>query len=462
MRPRQSASLAGSPILIGTVTVLITVVAVFLAYNANSGLPFVPTYRVTAEVPNAASLVESNEVRSGGKRVGVIDRIVAETGKRRAYAKLALKLDKTIEPIRTDARVTVRPRSPLGLKYLELTPGRHGRAIGDGGTLPLAQARATVELDEVINTFDAETRLAAQRTLDQAGPALTGRGADFNAFVAALPELTLRLEHVARNLSDPRTGLRASIRAVAAVVEDVAPVSAQLGVLFDAGNRTFAALASVSPQLAAVLDLLPETELEGIRTLTVARPVLREARLLVHDVRPGIEVLPTAAARLHAALRTGIPVLRRASALSDRLRNALQAVERLSSDPFTRSTLRRLRIALTSLLPIVRFVAPLQTQCNYLGVYYRNIASTVSEGDAAGNWLRTLAIVNQGQMQYRPSPAPDLHANPYPYTAAPGQNGLCEAGNEPYKPGAQVIGHAPGTSAHYTEDLGTPPARSAR
>jgi virulence factor Mce-like protein len=456
MRPRQSASLAGSPILIGTVTVLITVVAVFLAYNANSGLPFVPTYEISADVPNAASLVEGNEVRSGGKRVGVIDRIVARTTSNRPYARLELKLDKAIEPIRADSQVTVRPRSPLGLKYLELVPGKRGRPIGQGGTLTLAHARASVELDEVINTFDAQTRRAAQRALDQGGPALTGRGEDFNAFVAALPELTLRLEHVARNLADPRTGLRPSLRALTTVVEELAPVAPQLGSLFEAGSRTFAALDSVSPHLAAMLAELPGTELEGIRTLAAARPVLREARLLVGDLRPGIGVLPTAAARLHAALVTGIPVLRRASALSDRLRAALQEVEKLSSDPLTRSTLRRLRTALVSLLPTLRFVAPLQTQCNYLGVYFRNIASTVSEGDGAGNWLRTLVIANPGQMQYRSSPAPDLHANPYPYTAAPGQRRLCEAGNEPYKPGAQVIGHAPGTSAHYTEDLGSP------
>jgi hypothetical protein len=145
--------------------------------------------------------------------------------------------------------------------------------------------------------------------------------------------------------------------------------------------------------------------------------------------------------------------------LADRLRAALIEVERLSSDPLVRSALRRLRIALDSLLPTLRFVAPLQLQCNYLGVYLRNIASTVSEGDSAGNWLRTLVVVNPGQMQYRPSPAPDLHANPYPYT---GQNGICEAGNEPYKPGMQVIGHAPGTSAHYTEDIAPPSARSGR
>jgi hypothetical protein len=70
-----------------------------------------------------------------------------------------------------------------------------------------------------------------------------------------------------------------------------------------------------------------------------------------------------------------------------------------------------------------------------------------------------VAIV--GQSQYQPEPSPDLHANPYPYTAAPGQHGLCEAGNEPYTPGKR-IGHAPGTRAHYTEDIAAPPGVSGR
>ena len=60
-------------------TVLCAVVAVFLSYNANNGLPFVPTYDVTVQVPDAAGLVRGNEVRIGGKRVGVIEEINAST-----------------------------------------------------------------------------------------------------------------------------------------------------------------------------------------------------------------------------------------------------------------------------------------------------------------------------------------------------------------------------------------------
>ena len=43
-RPR-TGNITASPVLIGAMTVLIALVAVFIAYNANSGLPFVPDLR---------------------------------------------------------------------------------------------------------------------------------------------------------------------------------------------------------------------------------------------------------------------------------------------------------------------------------------------------------------------------------------------------------------------------------
>ena len=39
---------ASNPVLVGAVTVLVIIVAVFLAYNANNGLPFVSTYNLNA------------------------------------------------------------------------------------------------------------------------------------------------------------------------------------------------------------------------------------------------------------------------------------------------------------------------------------------------------------------------------------------------------------------------------
>ena len=68
----MSRSVASNPVLIGAVTVLVIIVAVFLSYNANTGLPFVPTTSLKVRVANGANLVNGNEVRSGGTRIGVI------------------------------------------------------------------------------------------------------------------------------------------------------------------------------------------------------------------------------------------------------------------------------------------------------------------------------------------------------------------------------------------------------
>ena len=66
MSPRRSAAaLTASPVLVGAVTLLVTIVAVFLSYNANAGLPFVPTYDLKA---NAAERRQAGEGQRGPHR----------------------------------------------------------------------------------------------------------------------------------------------------------------------------------------------------------------------------------------------------------------------------------------------------------------------------------------------------------------------------------------------------------
>ena len=62
--------LTASPVLVGAVTVLVAIVAVFISYSANQGLPFVPTYQPRGRAAQRAKLVAGNEVRAGGFRVG--------------------------------------------------------------------------------------------------------------------------------------------------------------------------------------------------------------------------------------------------------------------------------------------------------------------------------------------------------------------------------------------------------
>ncbi|MEA2481687.1 MAG: phospholipid/cholesterol/gamma-HCH transport system substrate-binding protein [Thermoleophilaceae bacterium] len=455
-RSRSSGGLAGSPILVGAVTVLVSVIAVFLSYNANSGLPFVPTYDVTVQVQSAAGLVEGNEARIGGKRVGVVDKIIAKPTNRGPIAELQLKLDKAAEPLRSDTQVTVRPRSTLGLKYLEIEPGRKGKTLAEGAKLPLAQSQQVVDLDEVVNAFDASTRKNLQTVVGDLGPGLAGRGVDFNAALSDAPPLLGRVRSVMANLADPRTRLAALVPALERTASAVAPVAPVLGRMIGAADTTLGALSGVRGQLQETISELPPTEAQATRTLRVARPLLTDAELLLRDARPGTRLLPEATARLHHAIGVGLPVLRRALDLADELKTTLGAVDQLASDPLTSTTLQKLDATLASLRPTLDFIAPMQTKCNYLGLWTRNASSSISEGDANGNWFRTLVVAGVSQFTSAATPAPDLHVTTYPHTASPGQDGECEAGNEGFGPG-QVIGHPAGNQGRSTETT-QPPA----
>ena len=72
---------------------------------------------------------------------------------------------------------------------------------------------------------------------------------------------------------------------------------------------------------------------------------------------------------------------------------------------------------------------------------------------AAGAQQRGRPVVGARQRR-RPGQQDNyLHTNPYPNTASPGQPKECEAGNEPFLVGKQVIGNVPGTqSANDRED----------
>src|SRR4051795_9114093 len=244
MTRRGTASIVASPVLVGAVTTLIVIVAVFLAYNANNGLPFVPTYDVWAQLPSGANLVKGNEVRVGGFRVGVVDKIVPQYNSllRRTVARVHMKLDKSVQPLAKDTTLIVRQRSALGLKYIEVTPGHAAADYRAGDTIPLKFAGNPVEFDDVFSTFDKPTRDSSRLALKGFGDAFAGRGESLNAAIAALNPFLTHLTPVMRNLADPSTQLDEFFKQIGATSAEVAPVAKVQALLFGEMADTFHAI----------------------------------------------------------------------------------------------------------------------------------------------------------------------------------------------------------------------------
>jgi virulence factor Mce-like protein len=465
---RGTGRITASPTMIGALTVIVVILAVFLAYNANSGLPFTPTYKLSVQVPNANSLVPGNEVRIGGVRVGqveAVDPVTQDDGT--ATAKFDLRLDRQVEPLPSDSTVIVRARSALGLKYLEIRPGSSEDGLEAGSLLPLSAARPEpVELDEVLDIFDSPTRVAIQTNLREFGNALAGRGGDLNAAFGELRPLVERLLPVARNLASPKTRLNRFFPALAQAAAEAAPVAAEQGHMFVVLNQTFGALASVArPSIQETISEGPPTEDTLIDTGPRIRGFLANSAGLFGDLRPGARALADNAPVLEAAAVAGAETLPGAPALNRRIPPVAAALHRFNDDGGVRTGLSRLTETMDVLDTTTRFVTPAQTVCNYATLLFRNAADMLAGGDGLGRWQRFIVFKpptggeeanNEGIPASQPANGPNrenfLHVNPYPNTAAPGQVRECEAGNEPYLAGQQVIGNVPGNQGTETED----------
>src|SRR3954454_23930818 len=311
MRNRSGISgVASSPILVGAVTVLVVIVAVFLAYNANNGLPFVSTYNLKARVPNADALVKGNEVRVGGVRVGVVKKVVpVNVGDGKVAAELSLSLDKNVEPLPVDSTITVRPKSALGLKFLQVTPGESKHGFKAGETIPVTATHPEpVDIDQFFDMFDERTRQAIRQNLAGFGNALAGRGPQLNEAFGALRRAVVNGQPVRRKIVEPSSSFAGFWRSLEALSATVAPVAETQANLFVALDATFAAFARVSrPYIQETIEKSPPTLDTANEDLPVLRPFLHDSERFFAALQPGARALAETSPIVAEALHAGVP-----------------------------------------------------------------------------------------------------------------------------------------------------------
>jgi virulence factor Mce-like protein len=458
MRNRSGISgVASSPILVGAVTVLVVIVAVFLAYNANNGLPFVSTYNLKARVPNADALVKGNEVRIGGVRVGIVKKVVPvqlENGN--VAAELTLSLDQSAEPLPVDSTLTVRPKSALGLKFLQVTPGTSEKGFEPGETIPVTAAKPEpVDIDQFFDMFDEKTRDAIRQNLAGFGNALAGRGPQLNEAFGALRRAAVNGQPILRKIVEPSSNFAGFWRSLEALSATVAPVAETQAQMFVALDRTFAAFARVSrPYIQETIEKSPPTLDEVNADLPAIRPFLRDTGRFFTALRPGVRALAETSPVIAESLHAGIPVLNASPVLNNQLPPTAEALVDFQESPGVFNGLELLTDTNRLLKPSLSYLTPSQSVCNYWTLTFKNLADATGEGNSNGHWLEFISYGPpegpNSESTFASAPADQegdvenhLHYNPNPQTAAPGQGKVCEAGNEKYVKGETIIGHSP-------------------
>jgi virulence factor Mce-like protein len=489
-RRRGTASIGASPVLIGAATVLVALVAVFIAYNANAGLPFVPTYDLNAELPSGGKLVKGNEVRVGGFRVGVVKdikpKLTMVNGERRSVAVAELNLDKKIEPLSRDTQFRVRPRSALGLKYIELQPGTSKATWQSGDTVPVKQSSEPLEFEDLFSTFDRETRPNIQSATDGFGNAFAGRGQAINRSIQALNPFFKALTPVMRNLSDPDTELDQFFLQMGRASAQVAPVAQTQALLFTDMADTFAAISANPRALQDTIEKGAPTMDVSIDSFRVQQPFMVDFTDLSARLRPAAEQLPRSLPAINSAFKVGTPVLPRTVELNDNLEKAFNEANDLFENPNTLLALKDLTTAVTVTRPALEYIAPYQTVCSYFNYFMHPLGemqSVVQTGPTGGGTVlnQNVKLPNSHQQNnygsstgsrpwdilpgQKPQGAKDLQGNPLfrlyataynPAIDAQG-NADCQLGQTGYPNGALGPGrYKPGALHDQSEEHGLP------
>ncbi|HEY1518294.1 MAG TPA: MlaD family protein [Solirubrobacteraceae bacterium] len=468
MSARRNRSGLANPVLIGALTVLAVIVAVFLTYNANNGLPFVPSYTLHVQVADASELTHGAEVHMGGALVGFVDSVDPERAPSgQSIAVLDLKLNKSIGKLPVNSTFAIRLKGAIGQKYLAIDLGSSKRTYGDGATVPVRQTSAAVDLDQVLSMFTAPTRKGVVASTVGFSDAFAGRGSDVNNAIGAFLPLLGDLAPVARNLASPRSNLGGFLHGLEALAGTLAPVAHTQAALFVSLAGTFRALAAVStPYLQEAISDTPPAFSAVITTSPMIRPFLTDTAALFSELRPGIATLPSTAPVLADAFTAGVRTLPGTAALDQRLVSLSNALATYGQTPAVEQGLDRLTLTASSLRSPLEFLTPVQASCNYVTLFLRNVENMLSENTASGTSLRFSLVAiddvlggeavpsNHPYTTPQTSPTVEhgpLHVNPYPNTDSPGEPAECEAGNEPYSGAAADIGNVPGNQGLQTE-----------
>lgn len=377
-----------------------------IGYFAPDRLPLRSYYDLQATFTRADGLVDHTDVKLDGRRVGqVLDTRIVD-----GAVKARLQLDAGVKPLTSTLSLRVRPRGLLGVVYVDIVPGRGGRPLPDGATIPAGRSLTTTQLDDVLGTLDPSTRRRTQSLLRQLGDGVAGRGVDLNRLAQQAPGYVTNLERAAGAVNARRGATARFVHAADRVLSAADGVREEMGSSFDPAARALAPFADQATQWRATLSQFP--------------PTLIQARAHLASIDPLVDSIGRLATRLTRTLRPAPSALHATAGLLRDARPALARVPRTlalarRATPSTASLARRLDTQLPLLARGLPPADSIATEVGPHGCDLRSFLGHWAEHDALGdeglNYLRAaVTLAPQEALSTDTKRRPDIYGDAYP------------------------------------------------
>ncbi|MGH2834091.1 MAG: MlaD family protein [Solirubrobacteraceae bacterium] len=156
-----------NPVRAGAIALILIAIIVYFGFTKH--IPFTHGFRINAVFTNAINIRPKSPVRIAGVDVGKVSSIKREG----TVGEVSMEIESSALPIHEDATAKIRPRLFLeGNFFVELQPGSpSSKNVSSGYTIPLSQTSDPVQVDQLLDALNTDTRANLQEVLVEFGKA---------------------------------------------------------------------------------------------------------------------------------------------------------------------------------------------------------------------------------------------------------------------------------------------------
>ncbi|MHB1810231.1 MAG: MlaD family protein [Solirubrobacteraceae bacterium] len=299
------------------------------------------SFPIEAELETALALTpgQGQPVTISGVKVGEISNVRLSRGV--ALVRMSIE-PRYARYIYRNATMLVRPKTQLKDETIEVEPGsRAAGRVHEGERFRLAQTAPEVNLEEFLDSLDAETRTYLRSLLASAGTALNGNGRQLSVVYRRFYPLTVAIKQISGLLAKRQGYIKRSIHNFQLLISALGSKEQQLREVIEASNKDFGAFYEEDSAVESTLERLPSALRHagaGLGKLAGAAKVVTPTLKALHPFAVSLEpaqeqsrrlfkkTTPVIANQLEPFTREILPVLQKVAPATQSFDKALPSL----------------------------------------------------------------------------------------------------------------------------------------
>ncbi len=343
---------------------------------------------------NASQLVKGGVVRIGGNPVGLIKDIDLTDDQ---LAVVTVSVDEEFAPLREGTTATVRAQGQAGVasRYVDISPGSGlGKPLEDNALIAMESTQSTVEIDEIFNMLDEQTREGLQKLIKGFAQWHDGKAEEANQTAKQFPRAVRAFSELAKSINAQNSQLDRLLTTSGQALGGVASNHQELTDAVGNARKTVSAIGADTAALTSLLENFPGLLEQGTEALNAFDPAIGDLeKLVAASDEPSKILAPYLRDELTPVFEKAGPTFRQLRLMLDRNGPANDVLDSLRDLPplerETRKAFPEGSEALKTSTPMVSFFRPYAP--DLIG-WFRGFASSAATYDASGHYFRALPV----------------------------------------------------------------------